>query len=495
MGGIDGERRVIVIGTGPTGAMAALTHLRRGIPVTLLDSGQSLPRGMLIRAMGHTLYRRKPHFADQQRHVSSDHPDALWHHDLVPGGMSNYWTGAVPRFAPQDFIEGERLHERYRWPVSYDELVPYYEQIERLLFVMGDPKDCPTMPAPHVAKRYDLPGDWRHVAPHAALHGQCLLPTPLAQGRDWIVQRHSHAFNSFTCIVEQLKRFDHFQLILGAHVLRLEWDGAKKRVRSLVYRDRATGSEQRVNGASFVVAAGPLGSAKLLLDSACADFPDGLGNTEGILGKYLIDHLHNWSLFELDKPLPRLGHTACLTRAPYNESAPLLAAQCTIASVTRLDRALALLPTKTHRFSVVTFGTMIPTERNFVALDPTLKDQFGQSKLDLHIRYDDAEQRNVEVARERVSSMFESAGYRCLFRNDATPSIPGWAIHYGGTVRMHASPKYGMLNEWNRLHSVDNVAVVDASSFTTGVEKNPTLTAMALAARAADRMAADLKAS
>jgi choline dehydrogenase-like flavoprotein len=70
---------------------------------------------------------------------------------------------------------------------------------------------------------------------------------------------------------------------------------------------------------------------------------------------------------------------------------------------------------------------------------------------------------------------------------------PGRSAHYGGAARMHVSPKYGVLDEWNRLHEVNNVAVVDASSFTTGVEKNPTLTVMALAARAVDRLAYDLK--
>jgi choline dehydrogenase-like flavoprotein len=74
-----------------------------------------------------------------------------------------------------------------------------------------------------------------------------------------------------------------------------------------------------------------------------------------------------------------------------------------------------------------------------------------------------------------------------------TRLVPGSSFHYAGAVRMHSSFQFGVLDGWNRLHDVDNVAVVDASAFTTAVEKNPTLTAMALAARAADRLAHDLK--
>jgi choline dehydrogenase-like flavoprotein len=71
--------------------------------------------------------------------------------------------------------------------------------------------------------------------------------------------------------------------------------------------------------------------------------------------------------------------------------------------------------------------------------------------------------------------------------------MPGTSVHYGGAVRMHRSPQFGVLDGWNRMHDVPNVAVTDASSFPTGPEKNPTLTAMAISARAADGLAADLR--
>jgi choline dehydrogenase-like flavoprotein len=157
-----------------------------------------------------------------------------------------------------------------------------------------------------------------------------------------------------------------------------------------------------------------------------------------------------------------------------------------------MEKVLALAPTKTDAFGIVTFGAMIPTSDNYVRLDPSSKDEFGLPLLDLHIRHDEDSQRTTRSARDRLLTILESAGYRCRVR-DVVEKPPGASVHYGGTVRMHNSPRYGMLNAWNRLHAIDNVAVVDAACFTTGAEKNPTLTAMALAARAGDRLAEDLK--
>ena len=90
--------------------------------------------------------------------------------------------------------------------------------------------------------------------------------------------------------------------------------------------------------------------------------------------------------------------------------------------------------------------------------------------------------------------LMQDAGHRGTIREIVHTLFPGTAKHYGGAARMHASPKFGVTDAFNRLHDIPNVLVVDASCFTTGAEKNPTLTVMALAARSADRLARDLRA-
>jgi choline dehydrogenase-like flavoprotein len=135
---------------------------------------------------------------------------------------------------------------------------------------------------------------------------------------------------------------------------------------------------------------------------------------------------------------------------------------------------------------------MLPDEHNSVSLHPVKRDQFGMPVLDIHMLFGDSVAETVEATHQRLRHILEDAGLRVSLDCPPNQLVPGSSAHYGGGARMHASRQYGVLDGWNRLHQVNNVAVVDASSFTTAVEKNPTLTAMALAARAADRLADDL---
>ncbi len=477
--------------------MAALTLLQKGVPVTMLESGQGFPGGLLVRAMGRNVYRRRPPLPGNPSGVSSEDPDVLWYRALVPGGLSSYWTGAVPRFAPQDFYEGERLHERYRWPVSYEDIVPYYRRIERFLGVSGGIHGFASLPASDIHQPVTLPVRWRPVAARAEVFGHGLVPLPMADVSPWMVTRSGAAFNSFNRLVPMLHRFPHFRMLLGAHALRLEWDGSKRSVTGVTYVDRRTGSLQRLQVAAAVVAAGPLQSTKLLLDSTSSDFPEGLGNTEGLLGRYLHDHPKDWFVVELDKPLPRLGHAAYLTRAPYAESPPLLGAQTVIGNSGSgaWVKLLTFTPLPTRTFGITTFGTMVPIAENCVGRHAEHRDEFGLPALDLHIHYSAEVLQTLRATRSRLVAILEDCGYRVACHGPEPNPVPGESVHYAGSIRMHDSPRYGMLNAVNRLHAVHNVVVGDASAFTTGVEKNPLLTSMALSARAAERLAEDLKCS
>jgi choline dehydrogenase-like flavoprotein len=490
----SGGDRIIVIGSGPSGAMAARTLVSLGVPVTLLESGTKVPDGFLMRAMGRNVFRRRPSLQANQGVATSE--AGAWFQSLVPGGLSNYWVGAAPRFSPDDFWEGERLHERYRWPVSYAELVPYYARVERLLRVVADPHDVPNLPAAVVFERRQLPGAWRAVAREAALLGHGLTLMPLADGPDWMVTRTGVGFNSFTHLVRPLMRRSNFELRLGAHALELEWCGRTRKVRSVIYRNRTTGQDERIAASGVVVAAGPLASTKLLLNSTSSDFPTGLGDTAGLLGTHLHEHPSQWFPIELRRgTLPRLPQAAYLTRGPVKNSAPLLGAGYTIGFVSHRDKLMSALPIPARNFGVLVFGTMVPLDSNRLALHPDRKDEFGQPMLDAHMQYSADELRNLASARVELSRILDAAGYSPYVPRLVPDPTPGVSVHYGGTVRMHASPKYGVLNAWNRLHAVENVVVADASSFTTGVEKNPTLTAMALAARACERLVDDLVAA
>lgn len=492
------NRSVIVIGSGPCGAMAARELVRNGIPVTMLESGSDLPSGLLVRLYGRNVYRRPPPYGIENgmRHVPTGDPRTSWWSHLAPGGLSNQWTGAVPRFAPEDFHEGERLDARYRWPITYQELAPYYEQVERLLAITSSRKDVPGLPAGYSACQSRIPRDWERVAQSAEKRGQGITALPLADGPPWMLVRRGTAFNSYSKLVQPLLRSPNFQLITGAHVLRLEWSGAEKRVTGVVYRDSADSadaSERLLAAAAVVVACGPLNSTRLLFASSNTDFPNGLGNSEGILGRYLHDHPREWWVFDLDKPISPPCPSIYLTRMPYAASPPLLATSWTLGVASKRDKVRSFLPLKTQAASVQIFGTMIPEEKNYVKPDESGTDRFGQPKLQICIRYDEDVVCNMVKARQHLLGILGDAGYGCTAREIVPQLYPGSSVHYGGTIRMHNSQKYGMLDAWNRMYDVPNVVVGDASCFTTGPEKNPTLTAMAIAARAAEKLAHDLK--
>jgi choline dehydrogenase-like flavoprotein len=490
----EGGDRVVVIGSGPSGAAAARELLRHRVPVTMLESGTDAPTGWLLRARGRNLARRGPRTtADPCRFVATGHPGTMWIEHLQPGGLSNLWTGAVPRFSRADFTDGERLHERYRWPVSYDDLVPYYERVERLLHITAAPRPVPALPSGYADHRRELPAAWEAIARVAARHGQGLTALPLADGPDWMLVRRGTAFNSFSRIAADLQRSPLFELRTGAHAVRLEWSGADRRIRSILYRDRAHAEERSLTAAAVVVACGPLRSTKLLFDSACPDFPDGLGNTDGLLGRYLHDHPKEWWSFTIDPGLPRLAPSGYLARRPYESSRPLLAASCTVGNACRRDKVLSLTPLRAARFGVQVLGSMVPTPQGYVRPSSTERDQFGCPTLEICIDFDAATIKNVEDARTHFIGLMGEAGYRCSLDPVVPQLVPGMVAHYGGTARMHRCREHGVLNAWNRPFDIPNLVVSDASCFTTNTEKNPTLTAMALSTRAAERLADDLQ--
>jgi choline dehydrogenase-like flavoprotein len=483
------DRRVVVIGSGPAGAMAAYELVRKGIPVTMLEAGEDIQRGALVRMAGRNLYRRLPAMTKASGFVVTGDPETNLEYNYALGGLSNQWTGAVPRFCPEDFTVGERVHEKYRWPVSYSDLAPFYEVAERMMEITADSSDVPNLPAGHCDYQQQVPDDWRSVQ-----RGQGFTTMPLADGPPFLFLRRGTSFNSYSKVLARLSGEPSFKLITRAHALSLEWDGQKKKAVAAIYCDRQTKAHHRVSASAFVVACGPLNSPKLLFNSTCSDHPNGMGNSAGLLGRYLHDHPREWWPVDVDTPLTSLSPPAYLTRLPHASSDPLLASSWTLGAFGTVGKIKSRFGQKTTYFGVQVFGTMVPEEKHYVSPAKNDKDEFGFAALEIKISFDQNVLDNMVKAREHLMQLIRDAGYKGTIREIVPTLVPGTAKHYGGAVRMHASPKFGVTDGFNRLHDIPNVLVVDASCFTTGAEKNPTLTVMALAARSANRLARDLRA-
>jgi choline dehydrogenase-like flavoprotein len=489
------DEPIVVVGSGPCGAIAAAQLVAQGLDVVMLDAGLRAPTGLLVRVAGRTVLRRMgwaEYSTDRHHPCSQPHVD--WISSLSHGGLSNYWTGAVPRFARDDFTDGARLDDRYRWPITYDDLVPYYELAERFLVVTaGDP----IVGLPSNVKRFHhrLSADWRAIVDAAQSHGHGAGALPLAKGQPWMAVRRGTEFDSYHCIVAPLLESPRFRLVGGAYVTRLNWSGTGGGVNSVEYVDRESRRLERLPARGVVVTAGAIDSTALLLRSTSADFPTGLGNTRGLVGRYLHDHPREWWTASPGRQLRALAHPVYVTRVPYDESQPLMATSFTLGLAAKAERLKAFIRMPTAQFGVQVFGTMVPTPTVGVALggdcasdDPS--DDHRRPTISL--RYDNDTVANMIAARRRLEEIFAQTGLRLTVSDPLHDGRPGSSVHWGGTVRMHDRPEFGVLDRWNRIYDVPNVVVCDSSCFTTGPEKNPTLTAMAIAARSADHLAREL---
>lgn len=486
---------VIVVGSGPPAAAAAVLLTQAGVKVTILEAG--LPegaRGLTVRIGGLTVARihRQLGTRSSDLTVTGD-PASILYEDVAPGGLTNHWSCAVPRFSRDDFRDARRAGLEHAWPVDYDDLAPWYDWVEPYLRIAGTTTDYPELPAGKVAAATKLGPAWARIADEARREGQALLPVPYVYGAETTLTLSGTVFNSFVRLVKPLQRSGRLTVRHAAQVTQLEWSGARRRVEAALVRDVQTGATDRIPCRAVVLAAGAINTAKILLQSTSRDFPAGLGNTHGVLGRYLHDHPIGKVEIELARPMP-FTPAACLTRQALDKTVPLYAAACLQWSgVNMLGWSLL----KGHPGRLTTcgfnvFGTMAPALENYVALDTTRSSSNGLPGLVLNMHHPEEAATTLVGARDHLVSLFDRVNLRPAVRHWFIDPVGG-AVHFAGTCRMHASPQFGMLDKWSRLHAVPNVVVADSAAFTTGPEKNPVLTAMALAARAAQRLVDDMR--
>jgi choline dehydrogenase-like flavoprotein len=506
------ENAVIVVGSGPTGVITALTLVRAKIPVVMLESGNKTIRQVYLR-LHHRELKRSPN-PSVRKHVpyaefvNLNDCRTRWVKAHCLGGRSNFWGGIVMRFSEQDFQDGERLHPKFRWPLSYQDLEPYYQKVEKIIGVRGSQASFETLPACDVVYNRELDPEWQNFAQICQKMGRALTVLPDVYGSHTLISTTATPQNIAMRLMGQLRRSKNFQLIKNAHVTRIEVNQYEPKVRAIEYLNPIDGSLHQKVAKAVVLAAGPLASTQILLNSDCISFPQGLGNSQGLLGKYLHDHPYGQTTIESDFLFQRLDGKSkgglYITRKSYNRSPPLQATAFLIYGGVDNRQSVTLHPglmLNNHATSdqvsgsddkscmtAYYFGTQIPSPENYVSLHSTHQDSYGLPLLQINLRFNEAELANMRQGSELVSEILTAAKHR-IFSLSSQLQPPGTSVHYGGAVRMHHSPQYGVLDEWNRIHDIKNLLVVDASCFTTCVEKNPTLTAMALAMRAAEKLA------
>jgi choline dehydrogenase-like flavoprotein len=491
----DATFDVVVFGAGPAGGYAARTLSSAGLRVLILDAGEEPWRRRLTdrvdtvrRRLGYRIehdpaaVRRQriqsacyawpehPHaFVDDLDNpyiTEPDHPFAWIRSRQFGGRMVVRGHGLqFYRFSDHDLHAGARDAASASWPLTYADLVPYYEQVEKWMGLRGTRNGLTHLPDSVLAAEMDL-GTGERALREALVRtwpDRTLIPgrtaPPPVPAREAVARPN--------CTLRS-----------GAVVTRVLVDTNTGKARGVAYVNRRTGREREVRAKAVVLCASAIESARLLLASATRQHPNGLGNSSDTVGRYLMDHTH---LSGIAANMPVSASQAGPRRWAY---IPSFRNVCSSRGDFVRGYGIQVF-TEGTQCGLTCFGEMLPHPDNRVTLDPTRTDRWGVPVARITCRHRDNE---LAMRRDMVDACGEilAAARFTAWRSNTELSTPGLANHEMGTVRMGDDPKTSALNPFCQSWEVKNLFVMDGACFVTQACQNPTLTILALAARSAD---------
>jgi choline dehydrogenase-like flavoprotein len=520
----DSHYDVIIIGSGAGGGTLAYALAPTGKRILLLERGDYVrrePDNWNPRAVN-VLGRYQTHEMWRDRDGKPLHPHT--HYNV--GGNTKFYGAALFRLRREDF--GEVRHHggvSPAWPLSYDELEPYYTRAEQLYHVHGergaDPTEPPaSAPYPHPAVSHEprlqrLHDDWARLGHHP-------FHVPLGIQLDEADPRHSLCVRCATCdgfpclvhaksdaevcAIEPALAHPNVTLLTGACVTRLETSPSGREVTRVHVERGGTpggGAAESYSAGLVVVSCGAINSAALLLRSAGDRHPHGLANGSDVVGRHYMGHVNSVLMALSRCPNPTVFQKTLALNDFYFGAADWPYPMGHISFVGKLDGvtlaagAPALAPGWTldqmarHSLDFWLTSEDLPDPDNRVTLD-----REGNIVLSYRPNNDEAHQRLTAKLRElmRQQSRCGEHGGDChqglfarnLFIGQRIP-LAGVA-HQNGTIRFGADPRTSALDVDCRAHEVDNLYVVDASFFPASAAVNPALTVMANALRVGDHL-------
>jgi len=519
---------VVVIGSGPTGGAAAWRLASQGVDVLILEKGDWFDYQGLDRDGPDWESRRARalHSNPNIRRGPWDDPIDDAESPIKPmigntvGGGSIYWSAHVPRFRPEDFRVKSLDGVGEDWPIAYEDLQPYYDLNESRLgvaFMPGDPSGPPQGGRPLALPTIGAHG--RRMAAQFDRRGWHWWPVDLVVGRDGDAPRNGHCTHIGPCDLGCPSRirsgadraYVTEAVAAGARirtrtrVLELEHDADGTVTAALCADD--TG-RFRVRGKRFLVAANGLGTPRLLLLSRSETFPNGLGNSSGLVGRNLMLHPYARVDGVFDEPLGAWvsGEKAGIVSFEFYASRP----EHGFKRGLKLQLTGGPGPLATARGAI--FGAPLPwgaghhqafAERfdhvcgftvcaedlaepdNRITLSDTLKDRDGLPAAKMIYKVSPNSRAILDFGMARAREILEGAGAKAIVD---TPLRSEAGFHLMGTARMGADPGTSVVDPFGRCHDSPNLYLVDASVFVTAAAINPTATAQALALRTADHI-------
>jgi choline dehydrogenase-like flavoprotein len=451
----------------------------------------------------------------------------LWYARAV-GGTTVHYTANYWRFHEVDFEERTRLGEISGtglddWPISYAELEPYYTKVEWEIGVSGlagaspfDPprtKPYPMPPLPTKSSGVLFERGARKLGLHP-------FPAPVAinsqpyRGRPACVHcGFCHGFacevmakaSSLTTMIPDAEATGRCEVRAESYVVRIDTN-KRGQATGVQYLDRDK-REHFQRARATIVCANGAETPRLLLMSASARFPQGLANSSGLVGKYLMfnvssrasavfEHeLNEYKSVQVSRVLhdfydsdPKRGFYGGGGIDARIGPQPIMWALRSAAEGPSWGSAYkARLAEFTRSMSAQVAGTSLPLESNAVSLDPELKDEWGMPAIRVTYQDHPDDLANARFLQDRGAEILEAAGALRVSKPPVIPQTSG--MHLLGTCRMGSDPAKSVVDRYHRSHDVPNLFVCDGSSLVTSGRGQPTMTIQALAFRAAESIA------
>lgn len=456
-----------------------------------------------------------------------------WMRGYQVGGRSLLWARQTQRWSDWDFEGPARDGFATDWPIRYKDIAEWYSYVERFVGISGQRDGLPQLPDGEFLKAHEMNCVEQHFG--ATLHknypdrhliiGRCANLTEAKdiqqqQGRSACRNRtlcergcpYGGYFSSNSSTIPWAKKTGKMTLMPHSVVHSIIFDEKKNKATGVRVINSQTMQMTEYYAKVISVNASAIGSNLLLLNSTSNRFSAGLGNEHDILGRYIAFHNYRGRVtaevegFE-DKKTDGNRPNGCLVpnfRNLARQEKDFLRGYTTQLSASRgAQRSINLMgeELKNHllaqKLGPWTIGTnmmaeTLPKHESRAHLDQNLKDKYGIPQLRINVKYDDNDLKILKDFHESFEEMFTKAGYKNIKKID-TGRLPGSENHEMGGIRMGTSAQNSMLNKWNQLHLVPNVIVTDGACMTSTASQNPSLTYMALTARAVHHLVDEMK--
>lgn len=451
-----------------------------------------------------------------------------WMRGYHVGGRSIMWGRQSYRLSPMDFEANLRDGIAVDWPIRYEDLDEWYDYVEKFAGISGQAEGLSQLPDGQFLPPMELNcveevlkesiaqnfgrtltiGRVANLTQHHEGRGPCMFRNLCIRGCPY-----GGYFSSNSATLPAASETGNMTLRPYSIVNSIIYDEEQGKATGVSIIDSETLETEEFYADVIFLNASTMNSTLIMLNSKSDRFPNGFGNDSGELGHNIMDHhlgvgasgdiegfedRYYWGRRPNGFYIPRYrnlneNNRDYIRGFGYQGSASREAWQRGVRELTiGMELKELLQEPGSWTIGMGGFGEMLPDHNNYVYLSETETDKWGQPVLVFNVEFGDNEYRMREDMKNDAAEMLEAAGAKNVNMFD-DPGGPGLGIHEMGTARMGRDPNTSVLNQWNQVHAVKNVFVTDGSCMTSAACQNPSLTYMALTARAANYAADQLK--